>query len=391
MLYGLLLVYTSLFPFCGWAVSGHPFGWLTGALPNHISRKDALVNLLAYIPLGFLVCHCFLSRDDWRTAVVRSLLLGFCLSFTMESFQNFLPVREPSLVDLVTNSSGTAIGAALAFLSTVTASPGGALYRYHENWLEPGCGSSIGAGVLLVWVMARLSPFVPALQRTAMHKSISPLWSALSGRTPLQPLDAMMHCCYATGLALLTVSIMRPATRPLRLFSAAAAVVLTLRIFIVNGNLTLEELVGYSAGVGLAVVLAGLPGDFPEIAAMAAFVAGFVLFEVRAGTVATLTAEINWIPFRCHLENTLAGIGQILDGIWPFSALALLWLKLKRTGRGVWMACGGFSLFLAVALLEWQQQFIPGRTADITQALLAFIGWCSPYYLWKICPEKSRA
>jgi hypothetical protein len=124
---------------------------------------------------------------------------------------------------------------------------------------------------------------------------------------------------------------------------------------------------------------------------MAAFVAGFVLFEVRAGTVATLTAEINWIPFRCHLENTLAGIGQILDGIWPFSALALLWLKLKRTGRGVWMACGGFSLFLAVALLEWQQQFIPGRTADITQALLAFIGWCSPYYLWKICPEKSRA
>ena len=53
--YGLLIIYASLFPFSGWHVTANPFAWLSGPLPRSISRKDALVNLLAYIPFGFLV------------------------------------------------------------------------------------------------------------------------------------------------------------------------------------------------------------------------------------------------------------------------------------------------------------------------------------------------
>lgn len=45
------------------------------------------------------------------------------------------------------------------------------------------------------------------------------------------------------------------------------------------------------------------------------------------------------------------------------------------------MMIGGATIFVVVLGLEWLQLSIPGRTADLTQALIAVAGWCAPLVL----------
>jgi hypothetical protein len=203
----------------------------------------------------------------------------------------------------------------------------------------------------------------------------------LHGKLPFHLADALVHCCFAVGLTLLAAAILLPGVKLFRLSAAVAVLILTARFFIVSSYLTLEEVLGYAAGIGLAVLLSRLPRDLPLFVAMTAIVAGYVLSEVKTGRAAALSGPFNWIPFRYHLDNTLAAIGLLLEAIWPLSALSLLWIKLKgRNGSGG-LFYGGGAVFLVVTLLEWQQQYLPGRTADITQALLALIGWSLPFCL----------
>lgn len=390
VLYGILIAYVSLFPFINWHIpQGNPFAWAIGSLPHHISGKDAVVNVLAYIPFGILVSACSLSGVNRQGLCLRVVFAGFCLSFAMETLQTLLPARNPSLVDLFTNTSGAAIGAVLAQQFAKSAASGKCLQNLQKEWLAPGSDKMIGAGILLLWALSRLSPFVPTLSRPGPIKGITPFLFALQGKIPFNQSEAMVHCCYAVGLALMADAILHLEVRSFRLFAAFVSVVMMLRIFIFDGYLTLEVAVGYMAGIGVAVLIARGSISFRLISAIGFLVAGIVLFEVRPGKMVDLYEKINWIPFRYHLDNTLAGVGLILEGIWPYSGLSLLWLMLSRMTVRRCFVYGGMTVFLVVALLEWQQQFIPGRTADITQAMLAVIGWSFPLMMWNEVDENG--
>ena len=79
--------------------------------------KDVLINILGFVPLGFLVCaHFSLTRPSKMAALI-TILLGFALSLTIECFQALLPTRDSGTTDLITNTLGTCIGAWLYRLS----------------------------------------------------------------------------------------------------------------------------------------------------------------------------------------------------------------------------------------------------------------------------------
>ena len=60
--YALLIIYVSLNPFDFDLQNGiSPWAWLNAPLPRFFTLFDVLVNILAYIPLGFFDCVCFLS------------------------------------------------------------------------------------------------------------------------------------------------------------------------------------------------------------------------------------------------------------------------------------------------------------------------------------------
>ncbi len=384
IVYVMLIAYGSLFPFAGFIIpEGNPFGWMTKHPFNLVSRKDAVVNILAYIPLGFLLFKFTYYRCGFPNGMIRSFIAGLCLSLTMESLQGFLPGRDPSTVDLFTNSSGAAIGHTLAFLHERSTETGGAIKRFQKNWLAPGHVNSAGAVILLIWGFSALSPFVPTLSTPGPVRGVEPLLLTLLGKTPFDLTDALVHFSRGTGLAILAFTIFPREVRSIRLFAFYAMTVLTLQIFIINRYQSLEAVSGYIAGICMAALISLLAGNLSRIIAILLLMAGFVLSEVKADETTSIFREFNWIPFRYHLESTLSAISLILAGIWPFSAISLLCIKLSKTDRSGLLLCGGAVIFLVVALLEWEQQYIPGRTADITQALLAVIGWYWPLLLLK--------
>jgi VanZ family protein len=154
----VLIVYASLFPFAGWR---WPPGMATWELlrlpwPRYFIPFDIVSNLLAYAPLGFLVCLARLRHGaSMVAALVTGLLVGACLSYTMESTQHLLPQRVPSSLDWVLNAAGAALGAVLALLVQAL----GLLRRWQaarERWLERGNGGALA--LLVLWPVALLFP-----------------------------------------------------------------------------------------------------------------------------------------------------------------------------------------------------------------------------------------
>ena len=77
-----------------------------------INVEDVVINVLGFIPLGFLGVHWL--RQRMRGPIVRVAVLvvlaGFAVSFGIEQAQAYLPTRNSSLLDLITNVTGTIFG-----------------------------------------------------------------------------------------------------------------------------------------------------------------------------------------------------------------------------------------------------------------------------------------
>jgi VanZ family protein len=80
--------------------------------------QDVVVNILGFVPLGYLLMGCLLSlpggsnlRRRWMGWVV--VALGAGLSLLIEVLQMYLPTRDSSLMDVISNTTGTALGVLL--------------------------------------------------------------------------------------------------------------------------------------------------------------------------------------------------------------------------------------------------------------------------------------
>jgi hypothetical protein len=73
--------------------------------------EDVSTNILAFIPLGFLL-SAYLSKErpggHWFRNTV---LIGAVISLTIECLQYFLPMRDSDSTDFITNLGGTVLGA----------------------------------------------------------------------------------------------------------------------------------------------------------------------------------------------------------------------------------------------------------------------------------------
>ena len=78
------------------------------------SLSDVLANVLAYIPLGFLIAAPKI-RPRVLMAFLWAVLLGCVLSVSLESLQRCLPGRVPSSTDVIANTFGAFAGVCLAW------------------------------------------------------------------------------------------------------------------------------------------------------------------------------------------------------------------------------------------------------------------------------------
>ncbi len=78
--------------------------------------NDVLRNIAGFVPLGFLLCAYWGLRRTWRLAVLYAILAGGLLSLAIEVLQAYIPQRNSGVTDIMTNTLGAAIGAALAVM-----------------------------------------------------------------------------------------------------------------------------------------------------------------------------------------------------------------------------------------------------------------------------------
>lgn len=80
---------------------------------------DVTVNLLGFIPFGFLLTIILghSARSKWKVFLV-TIAVGFLLSFVIELAQAWIPSRDSSLLDLLMNTAGTALGVAVAMVGS---------------------------------------------------------------------------------------------------------------------------------------------------------------------------------------------------------------------------------------------------------------------------------
>jgi VanZ family protein len=116
--YAALIVYASLYPFADWRDQGiAPWAYLSAPWPKYWTGFDFAVNVVGYVPFGFLCALAVLRTRPgagvWR-AVLRASVAGAAIAFAMETLQSYLPARIPSNVDLGLNTAGAIVGSVLA-------------------------------------------------------------------------------------------------------------------------------------------------------------------------------------------------------------------------------------------------------------------------------------
>jgi hypothetical protein len=77
--------------------------------------QDVTLNILGFIPFGFFICGLLLKETNRQriTVYIVITIIGMGFSLAIELTQAYLPTRDSSLTDLVTNTVGTIVGAVL--------------------------------------------------------------------------------------------------------------------------------------------------------------------------------------------------------------------------------------------------------------------------------------
>ena len=137
-----------------------PPGWSFTLTSGDAALAELIENLLLFIPLGasLVLAGVRLSR---------AIAIGAALSFSVEFLQQWIPGRDPSTGDIITNTTSTAIGAALVVFAPhwLMVPPRRAAWHALAN----------AALAVLVWLGtgAVLRPIVPD---PPYHDVLTPEW-----------------------------------------------------------------------------------------------------------------------------------------------------------------------------------------------------------------------
>jgi VanZ family protein len=345
----LVIIYGSLYPwhFVARHLDQNPFQILLHSWHTRVDEfmfRDLVVNVAVYFPLG-MAAHLVLLRYGKRwLSLVGPVLLALVLSCSMEMLQIFDPIRYTSLVDVINNVAGAALGVIAGLVFDHIAVP--ALRTPRDR---------SAVSLLFLWAGYHLFPMFPAVGLYGPARKF-----ALFLETPVFDLSmvvGMAAIWFAAGRLLQAVDVRSPAR-----WLATALGLLPAQFFIVERQPTPSGFIGAAAGVALFLVLRNRRGFEAPLFVLALVVRGLAPFHFEAAASA-----FSWAPFSGFLESE-----------WRVSILLFLEKSLYYA-IAIWLVrASGVRLVRATALvavvllgIEVAQRHLPGRTSEITDPLLA--------------------
>lgn len=328
--YALLITYACLHPLTGWTISGLPlFDYLSTPWPKYYRGEDVIVNVLGYVPLGFVLAPALMNRMRPAGAILLATALGGTLSLGIETTQNFLPSRISSNVDLGSNLLGTLLGAALgAFAGRPLFAHSGWLHRWRSGSVLSGRAGDLGLIVAGLWLLAQLRP------ETRLFGA-GDLRDLLALPTPVSfeagafiRLETMLVAASVLAVGLFVRCVLR-APRPwpiaVLLLLGVGAKSLASWSFFVPGEPLAWLTPGTSTGLLVGVPLLGMALFLPRVHQHA--LAGMAILV--ATTLANLIPEnpYQFVDRRLLVSGNFLnfhGLTQVVASAWPFMALAYL-------------------------------------------------------------------
>lgn len=332
------LAVISLTPFNGWRfVPEMPWSFLTQPWPRYWTGLDVLVNVLAYIPFGILLCLSFthrLGKNPWSSffAFLLACLTALLLSIGLESLQTYIPSRRPSILDVISNTAGAALG---GFISGA----------YVQNRQKPRVVENrpieIGAlMILLLWLLAQAAPQQIWLALGDVIAHSGEIFS--SQRVLAEALcvtSAILACALIIHLALLESNRWLPGYRPRHWFATLTVlmtITVTVRglwIVLLHSPQALWAWLSPGAQAGMLLTLLtayGLSGLRPgqqKTVALTALITTLLLTNALPENQYASQTFSGWSSGPWLNLRVLANFAAIT---WPFAALIWVLLTLNR-------------------------------------------------------------
>jgi VanZ family protein len=347
-----LILYGSLYPFAFYNYVD-PAKGLQNLLSTWHTRStvgDLLANILLYLPFGF-----FAAKTAIRLApllrIFIALLAGALLSMAVEYAQLWDLGRVSAMSDVYADSLGALLGALAGTALAIDLH----LFRWKELRRRP-----YAFLMILCWIAYRLFPYVPVIDAHKYWHAVRPLL-----HTPSVTVSDLIPY-FASWLAVgaLLESALGPAPARYAL-PALLIAVLCARIAIGDIALSQADVIGGFAAAAIWVAwLHARKYRMPIVAV--ALAAAVVVDGLRPFRFLNAPRTFSWVPF----------LGLIDGSIWTslpahmakfFLYGTLVW-SLRRSGLR-WIAATMAAAVL-VFLIHYLQIYLPGRSAEITDALL---------------------
>lgn len=348
-----VIAYGSLYPFRFQerSVPGGAVAFLLSTWGAWDHRGDLLANIVLYLPFGFFAARAVPLRLGRAGRIVLPILAGAGFSIAMELTQFHIAGRVTSMGDVYANTIGTALGAAV-----------GAAFAADWRWgvLADLAGNPVAAMLIAAWLGYRLYPYVPTID---LHK----YWRAIRAMVlapSLPGLELPRFTVLWLLMAWLAESIFG-AQRWLILFALLAGGEMVGRVVVVNGRLTLPDIMGAALAGLLWLLLRQMPG---RMVLLAMLWLGLVVGSRLAPFAFTASARsFGWVPFVGFLHGSIAvAVQSFCEKVFLFGGL--IWL-LHSIGVGLVPATGFTAVLLFATAVA--QTHLPGRSAGITDAVIA--------------------
>lgn len=331
--YALFIVYVSLSPFSGWREQGLRFvEVLQMPLMAGFTMFDAAVNVLAYIPFGFMVGLALRSRFGIWVSLLLAVLAGFALSGGMEYLQMYLPARSSTSIDLLTNSLGTLMGALLAVSIASWSWFRLRLTRWRSNRFCHGREMDFGLALLALWVFGQINPSLPMLGNVFISEGVRqpfvapPLalfdwWeSMVVALNLLMPGVLLMTLLRVRGKTVSGLLMVLAMVAAVKFISAALLLKSWALLLWINGEAMLGLVLGMVLLFGIMRFSLEEVIRFGALVALSYFV--LVNFVVDGNTPAAAMTIYHWR--YGHLLN-YNGLAQTISIIFPLLLLFHLW------------------------------------------------------------------
>ncbi len=349
-----MILYGSLYPFAFHAPPPGGAGALVtllGTWSKTPGRGDFASNILLYTPLGFFGgilarLHASLKR------IALIVLLGATLSFSIELLQYYDTGRDTEATDFYANVAGTILGALF-----------GRSVGRNIRWsvLSGVPANPVPALLLVAWLGYRLYPYVPTIDLHKYWNAIKPLVLHPSAT----PYAIFRQTAFWMAICLLVEKIAN-GRRAVLLFGIFAGLVTGASILIVTTWLNLSQLIG----MGIAFCLWRLTAEQSKYRiTIAAGLVGVNVLALRLEPFefSAEPGKFGLVPFLGFMQGSIdIDVQSFCEKFFLYGVL--IWL-LRRTGLR--MAFTVILVASALFITSLAEIFIPGRSAEITDAAMA--------------------